>query len=208
MSEITETDAAAERNARHKRAMQRKKEYIDGNIAAATIDKGLLLVLTGNGKGKSSSAFGMLARSVGHGLRCGVVQFIKGQWECGEQMLFGEHPLVEFHVMNTGFTWDTQDREGDILAAEKTWAHGARLLQDPSIDVVILDELTYMLTYGYLDKEAVLLALENRPQNQHVIVTGRNAAKELIEIADTVTELGDNKHAFYSGVKVQKGIDY
>ncbi len=208
MSEITETDAAAERNARHKRAMQRKKEYIDGNIAAATIDKGLLLVLTGNGKGKSSSAFGMLARSVGHGLRCGVVQFIKGQWECGEQMLFGEHPLVEFHVMNTGFTWDTQDREGDILAAEKTWAHGARLLQDPSIDVVILDELTYMLTYGYLDKEAVLSALENRPPNQHVIVTGRNAAKELIEIADTVTELGDNKHAFYSGVKVQKGIDY
>jgi cob(I)alamin adenosyltransferase len=208
VNEITETDAAAERNARHKRAMQRKKEYIDGNIAAATIDKGLLLVLTGNGKGKSSSAFGMLARSVGHGLRCGVVQFIKGQWECGEQMLFGEHPLVEFHVMNTGFTWDTQDREGDILAAEKTWAHGARLLQDPSIDVVILDELTYMLTYGYLDKEAVLSALENRPPNQHVIVTGRNAAKELIEIADTVTELGDNKHAFYSGVKVQKGIDY
>ena len=150
----------------------------------------------------------MLARSVGHGLRCGVVQFIKGQWECGEQMLFGEHPLVEFHVMNTGFTWDTQDREGDILAAEKTWAHGARLLQDSSIDVVILDELTYMLTYGYLDKEAVLSALENRPPNQHVIVTGRNAAKELIEIADTVTELGDNKHAFYSGVKVQKGIDY
>ncbi|MDF1766409.1 MAG: cob(I)yrinic acid a,c-diamide adenosyltransferase [Gammaproteobacteria bacterium] len=208
MNEITESGAAAERNARHKRAMQRKKEYIDGNIAAATIDKGLLLVLTGNGKGKSSSAFGMLARSVGHGLRCGVVQFIKGQWECGEQMLFGEHPLVEFHVMNTGFTWDTQDREGDILAAEKTWAHGARLLQDPSIDVVILDELTYMLTYGYLDKEAVLSALENRPPNQHVIVTGRNAAKELIEIADTVTELGDNKHAFYSGVKVQKGIDY
>ena len=188
--------------------MQRKKEYIDGNIAAATIDKGLLLVLTGNGKGKSSSAFGMLARSVGHGLRCGVVQFIKGQWECGEQMLFGEHPLVEFHVMNTGFTWDTQDREGDIAAAEKTWENAARLLQDETTDVVILDELTYMLTYGYLDKDAVLNALEGRPANQHVIVTGRSAAKELIEIADTVTELGDTKHAFYSGVKVQKGIDY
>jgi cob(I)alamin adenosyltransferase len=201
-------DKTAERNERHKRAMQRKKEYIDGNIAAATIDKGLLLVLTGNGKGKSSSAFGMLARSVGHGLRCGVVQFIKGQWECGEQMLFGEHPLVEFHVMNTGFTWDTQDREGDIAAAEKTWENAARLLQDETTDVVILDELTYMLTYGYLDKDAVLNALEGRPANQHVIVTGRNAAKELIEIADTVTELGDTKHAFYSGVKVQKGIDY
>lgn len=198
----------ADRNERHRRAMQRKKEYIDGNIAAATIDKGLLLVLTGNGKGKSSSAFGMLARSVGHGLRCGVVQFIKGQWECGEQMLFGEHPLVEFHVMNTGFTWDTQDREGDIAAAEKTWENAARLLQDENTDVVILDELTYMLTYGYLDKDAVLNALEGRPANQHVIVTGRNAAKELIESADTVTELGDTKHAFYSGVKVQKGIDY
>ncbi len=204
----TSQDKTAERNERHKRAMQRKKEYIDGNIAAATIDKGLLLVLTGNGKGKSSSAFGMLARSVGHGLRCGVVQFIKGQWECGEQMLFGEHPQVEFHVMNTGFTWDTQDREGDIAAAEATWENAARLLQDAETDVVILDELTYMLTYGYLDKEAVLKALESRPANQHVIVTGRSAAKELIEIADTVTELGDTKHAFYSGVKVQKGIDY
>jgi cob(I)alamin adenosyltransferase len=123
-------------------------------------------------------------------------------------MLFGEHPLVEFHVMNTGFTWDTQDREADIAAALSTWANGVRLLKDPEVDVVILDELTYMLTYGYLDKEEVLAALENRPEGQHVIVTGRNAAKELIEIADTVTELGDNKHAFYSGVKVQKGIDY
>jgi cob(I)alamin adenosyltransferase len=123
-------------------------------------------------------------------------------------MLFGEHPLVEFHVMNTGFTWDTQDREADIAAAVSTWANGVRLLKDPEVDVVILDELTYMLTYGYLDKEEVLAALENRPEGQHVIVTGRNAAKELIEIADTVTELDDNKHAFYSGVKVQKGIDY
>jgi cob(I)alamin adenosyltransferase len=174
-----------ERAQRHKKAMQRKKEHIDGRIAAATIDKGLLVVLTGNGKGKSTSAFGMLARSVGHGLRCGVIQFIKGQWECGEQMLFADNPLVEFQVMNTGFTWETQD-----------------------FDVVILDELTYMLTYGYLDKEMVLSALENRPQGQHVVITGRSAAKELIELADTVTELGENKHAFYDGVKVQKGIDY
>lgn len=199
---------AEERNERHKKAMQRKKEHIDGKIAQSTIDKGLLLILTGNGKGKSSSAFGMLARSVGHGLRCGVVQFIKGQWECGEQMLFANNPLVEFHVMNTGFTWETQDRDKDIAAAELTWKEAARLLSDENTDVVILDELTYMLTYGYLDKEMVLEALENRPSMQHVIVTGRNAAKELIEIADTVTELGDNKHAFYSGVKVQKGIDY
>lgn len=188
--------------------MQRKKEYIDGRIAEATIDKGLLVVLTGNGKGKSSSAFGMLARSVGHGLRCGVVQFIKGQWECGEQTLFSDNPLVEFHVMNTGFTWETQDRDKDIAAAEKTWAQGAAMMTNPKFDVVILDELTYMLSYGYLDKEMVLSAIENRPQDQHVIVTGRNAAKELIELADTVTELNENKHAFYDGVKVQKGIDY
>ncbi|MFB0987723.1 MAG: cob(I)yrinic acid a,c-diamide adenosyltransferase [Gammaproteobacteria bacterium] len=197
-----------ERAQRHKKAMQRKKEHIDGRIAAATIDKGLLVVLTGNGKGKSTSAFGMLARSVGHGLRCGVIQFIKGQWECGEQMLFADNPLVEFHVMNTGFTWETQDRDSDIAAAEKTWAHGAAMMTNPDFDVVILDELTYMLTYGYLDKEMVLSALENRPEGQHVVITGRSAAKELIELADTVTELGENKHAFYDGVKVQKGIDY
>ena len=197
-----------ERALRHKKAMQRKKEHIDGRIAAATIDKGLLVVLTGNGKGKSTSAFGMLARSVGHGLRCGVIQFIKGQWECGEQMLFADNPLVEFHVMNTGFTWETQDRDSDIAAAEKTWAHGAAMMTNSDFDVVILDELTYMLTYGYLDKEMVLSALENRPEGQHVVITGRSASRELIELADTVTELGENKHAFYDGVKVQKGIDY
>ena len=197
-----------ERAQRHKKAMQRKKEHIDGRIAAATIDKGLLVVLTGNGKGKSTSAFGMLARSVGHGLRCGVIQFIKGQWECGEQMLFADNPLVEFHVMNTGFTWETQDRDSDIAASKKTWAHGAEMMTNPDFDDVIPDELTYMLTYGYLDKEMVLSALENRPEGQHVVITGRSAAKELIELADTVTELAENKHAFYDGVKVQKGIDY
>ncbi|MEX0964087.1 MAG: cob(I)yrinic acid a,c-diamide adenosyltransferase [Pseudohongiellaceae bacterium] len=197
-----------ERAQRHKKAMQRKKEHIDGRIAKATIDKGLLVVLTGNGKGKSTSAFGMLARSVGHGLKCGVIQFIKGQWECGEQMLFADNPLVEFHTMNTGFTWETQDRDKDIAAAEETWAHGAAMLKDADFDVVILDELTYMLTYGYLDKETVLAALEGRPKAQHVVITGRNAAKELIELADTVTELAESKHAFYDGVKVQKGIDY
>ena len=200
--------AQEERNERHKKAMQRKKAHIDGNIAKATIDKGLMVVLTGNGKGKSSSAFGMLARSVGHGLRCGVVQFIKGVWETGEHLLFQDHPLVEFHVMNTGFTWETQDREADIAAAQATWEKAAELLKNKEIDVVILDELTYMLTYGYLDKDVVIDALDNRPEMQHVIVTGRNAAKELIEIADTVTELGESKHAFYDGVKVQKGIDY
>jgi cob(I)alamin adenosyltransferase len=197
-----------DRNTRHKKAMQRKKEHIDGRIAEATIDKGLLIVLTGNGKGKSSSAFGMLARSVGHGLRCAVAQFIKGKWECGEQLLFQDNPLVDFHVMNTGFTWETQDRDKDIAAAEKTWQQASSLLTNDGIELVILDELTYMLTYGYLDKEMVLSALKNRPANQHVVVTGRNASKELLELADTVSELTENKHAFYAGIKAQKGIEY
>jgi cob(I)alamin adenosyltransferase len=197
-----------ERNARHKRAMQRKKALVDARIAAATQDKGLLLVLTGNGKGKSSSAFGMLARSVGHGLRCGVVQFIKGQWECGEHFLFQNHPLVEFHVMNTGFTWETQDREKDIAAARATWQHAAELLRNPEVQVVLLDELTYMLTYGYLDTAEVLATLAARPPQQHVIVTGRNASEALIAMADTVSEVQDIRHAFNHGIRVQKGIDF
>lgn len=201
-------ETAEQRAARHKRAMQRKKEHVDQRIAAATIDKGLVVLLTGNGKGKSSSAFGMLARSVGHGMRAGVVQFIKGQWECGEHLLFHNHPLVEFHVMNTGFTWDTQDREADITAARSTWEHARRLLRDPDCQVVILDELTYMLTYGYLDAEDVFETLKQRPAAQHVIVTGRNANQGLIDLADTVSEVTDVKHAFNNGVKVQKGIDY
>ena len=197
-----------DRNRRHKLAMQRKKAHIDSRIAEANIDKGLLVVLTGNGKGKSSSAFGMLARSVGHGMLGSVVQFIKGQWECGEQLMFEENPLVEFHVMNTGFTWETQDRELDIAAAQSTWAKATALLNDPRVNVLILDELTYMITYGYLDKEMVLGALANRSSGQHVIVTGRNASKELLEIADTVSEINDTKHAFNSGIRAQKGIDY
>lgn len=200
--------AATDRNTRHKRAMQRRKEYVDGRIAAATEDRGLLLVLTGNGKGKSSSAFGMLARSVGHGLRCAVVQFIKGSWECGERMLFEENPLVEFHIMGTGFTWETQDRQTDIAAAEQAWSQAETLLADETIDLVILDELTYMLTYGYLDKSRVLEVLGGRPGHQHVVVTGRNASRELLEMADTVSEVKDVRHAFNHGVKAQKGLDY
>ena len=201
-------DKDTDRNQRHKRAMQRKKAHIDERIAAASIDKGLMVVLTGNGKGKSSSAFGMLARSVGHGLRCGVVQFIKGQWECGEHLLFASHPLVEFHVMNTGFTWETQDRDADIAAAKATWSHAAALLKNPDIQVVLLDEITYMLTYGYLDPEEVLSTIRQRPAHQHLIVTGRNANDALLEMADTVSEIKDIKHAFNQGISVQKGIDY
>lgn len=197
-----------ERGKRHKAAMQRKKKHIDNRIAQATKDKGLLLVLTGNGKGKSSSAFGMLARSVGHGLRCGVIQFIKGQWECGEQKLFADNPLVDFYVMNTGFTWETQDRDKDIAAAQITWQRAETFLNSDEHNVVILDELTYMITYGYINKESVISSLKNRPKYQHVIITGRNAAQELLDIADTVSEINNNKHAFDSGIKVQQGIDY
>ena len=197
-----------ERNERHKKAMQRKKAHVDERIAAATTEKNLLLVLTGNGKGKSSSAFGMLARSVGHGMKCAVVQFIKGQWDCGEHANFAEHPLVDFHVMNTGFTWETQDRSKDITAAEQTWVKAEEFLTDSSYELVILDELTYMLTYGYLEKSRILRAIKNRPKNQHAVVTGRNASKELIALADTVSEINNTKHAFDSGIKVQKGIDY
>lgn len=197
-----------ERNERHKKAMQRKKAHVDKRIAEATTEKNLLLVLTGNGKGKSSSAFGMLARSVGHGMKCAVVQFIKGQWDCGEHANFAEHPLVDFHVMNTGFTWETQDRSTDITAAEQTWVKAEEFLTDCSYELVILDELTYMLTYGYLEKSRILKAIKNRPKNQHAVVTGRNASKELISLADTVSEINNTKHAFDSGIKVQKGIDY
>ena len=197
-----------ERNERHKKAMQRKKALVDKRIAEATTEKNLLLVLTGNGKGKSSSAFGMLARSVGHGMKCAVVQFIKGQWDCGEHANFAEHPLVDFHVMNTGFTWETQDRSKDITAAEQTWVKAEEFLTDSSYELVILDELTYMLTYGYLEKSRILKAIKNRPKNQHAVVTGRNASKELISLADTVSEINNTKHAFDSGIKVQKGIDY
>ena len=197
-----------ERNERHKKAMQRKKAHVDERIAAATTEKNLLLVLTGNGKGKSSSAFGMLARSVGHGMKCAVVQFIKGQWDCGEHANFAEHPLVDFHVMNTGFTWETQDRSKDITAAEQTWVKAEEFLTDSNYELVILDELTYMLTYGYLEKSRILKAIKNRPKNQHAVVTGRNASKELISLADTVSEINNTKHAFDSGIKVQKGIDY
>ena len=198
----------SDRNQRHKKAMQRKKAHVDARIAAADQDKGLLVVLTGNGKGKSSSAFGMLARSVGHGMHCGVVQFIKGQWDCGEQKLFSDNPLVTFEVMATGFTWETQDRESDIAAAEKTWSKARAMLADPGYQVVILDELTYMLTYGYLDKDEVIQCLQNRPPMQHVVITGRNASKELLAIADTVSEINEARHAFNHGVKAQPGIDY
>ncbi|MNL31968.1 Cob(I)yrinic acid a,c-diamide adenosyltransferase [compost metagenome] len=165
-------------------------------------------MLSGNGKGKSSSAFGMLARAMGHGMQCGVVQFIKGRNSTGEELFFRRFPeQVRFHVMGEGFTWETQDRQRDIAAAEAAWAVSRELLSDPSIGLVVLDELNIALKHGYLDLDQVLGDLQARPPMQHVVVTGRGAKPEMIELADTVTEMGVIKHAFQAGIKAQKGVE-
>ncbi len=192
---------------RHQKRQQRLKAKVDERIAAATADKGLVLVITGNGKGKSTAGFGIVTRAVGHGLTAAVAQFIKGTWECGERNLLQKHG-VPFSVMATGFTWETQDRALDIAAATQVWEDCAAYLQDPNIDVVLLDELTYMLSYDYLDLATVLGAIQNRPAHQHVVITGRGAHRQLIDIADTVSEVQSVKHAFDAGIKVQKGIDW
>lgn len=194
-----------ERNARHAARMARKKAVVDAAIAAASDERGLLLVITGNGKGKSTSAFGMVARALGHGMKVGVVQFIKSRTDTGEEAFLGTH--AEWHVTGDGFTWDTQNREQDIATAERGWAIAARMLADPSYQLVVLDELTYLLSYGYLDADRVLDALAHRPAMQHVVVTGRAATDALIELADTVSVIADEKHAFRAGVKAQPGID-
>ncbi|PJC88179.1 cob(I)yrinic acid a,c-diamide adenosyltransferase [Vibrio sp. HA2012] len=192
---------------RYQTRQEKLKQAVDARIEAAQEEKGLLLVITGNGKGKSTSGFGTITRAVGHGLNCAVAQFIKGTWDNGEKNLL-EKLGVEFQVMATGFTWETQDKEADTLAAQKVWHECKRMLQDPSVDVILLDELTYMITYGYIELEEVLLALQNRPFMQSVVITGRAAHRTLIELADTVSEVRNIKHAFESGVKAMKGIDY
>ena len=197
-----------ERDERHQARMLRKKAVMDERIASSPNECGLLLVLTGNGKGKSSSAFGMLARAMGHGMQCGVVQFIKGRNSTGEELFFRRFPeQVRFHVMGEGFTWETQDRARDIVAAEAAWAVSREMLQNPAIGLVVLDELNIALQHGYLDLDQVLSDLQARPPMQHVLVTGRGAKPELIEMADTVTEMGMLKHAFQAGIKAQKGIE-
>ncbi|MCG9964227.1 MAG: cob(I)yrinic acid a,c-diamide adenosyltransferase [Shewanella sp.] len=192
---------------RHKARQQKLKAGVDAKIAAAQDEKGILLVLTGNGKGKSTSGFGTVARAVGHGKKAAVVQFIKGTWECGERNLL-EGAGVTFHVMGTGFTWETQDKEKDTAAALVAWEAAEALLQDESIDCLMLDELTYMVSYHYLDVERVLAALKNRPPMQHVIITGRACHRAIIELADTVSEVQPIKHAFEAGIKAQPGFDY
>ncbi|HEY0506299.1 MAG TPA: cob(I)yrinic acid a,c-diamide adenosyltransferase, partial [Lysobacter sp.] len=187
---------------------QRKKELVDRRIARATIDRGVVVVNTGNGKGKSSSGFGMLARSLGHGFRCGVVQFIKGSFSTGEEAFFRRFDdLVDYHVMGEGYTWETQDRTRDVAAAGAAWEVAARMLADPAYDFVLLDELSIALTKQYVDLDAVLAALASRPERQHVVITGRGAPDALVEVADTVTEMRVVKHAFKAGIKAQHGIE-
>ena len=200
---------SSERDARHKARMQRKKAVVDEKIAEAQDEYGLLLVHTGNGKGKSSSAFGMVARALGHGIRVGVVQFIKGAASTGEESFFRRFPdEVRYHVMGEGFTWETQDRQRDIAKAKEAWDVAAQLLADPEVGLVVLDELNIALKYGYLELDPVLADIESRPLLQHVVVTGRGAPPGLIEAADTVTEMSLVKHAFKAGVKAQKGIEF
>ncbi len=195
------------KEARHKARQQKVKEQVDAKIAAAQEEKGLLLIITGNGKGKSTSGFGTIARAVGHGLKCSVAQFIKGTWDNGERNLL-EKLGVEFQVMATGFTWETQNKTADTEAAQLVWKECKRMLQDHSIDVILFDELTYMVSYGYIDLDEVVEALNNRPKMQSVVITGRGAHRTLIEMADTVSEVKNVKHAFESGVKALKGVDW
>ncbi|MFC3033415.1 cob(I)yrinic acid a,c-diamide adenosyltransferase [Pseudoalteromonas fenneropenaei] len=192
---------------KHQQRQQKVKEQVDAKVAAADIEKGILQVITGNGKGKSTSGFGTVARCVGHGMNAAVVQFIKGMWECGERNLL-EKAGVPFAVMKTGFTWETQNRETDTLAAQETWAIAKEWLKDERIDLVLLDELTYMVSYDYLDLDEVISALENRPPMQSVIITGRGAHRRLKDLADTVSEVQNLKHAFEAGVKARKGFDF
>ena len=198
-----------QKNESHKKKMQKQKEKVDAHIKAADEERGVLILLTGNGKGKSSSGFGMVLRALGYDHSVGVVQFIKGVQLSGEEIFLKEKmPHVDFYQMGTGFTWDSQDRSGDIAAAERTWEQAARMLKDESLDLVLLDELTYMIAYKYLDEDMIIDALKNRPPEQSVIVTGRGGGSKLREICDTVSEVKEVKHAYNAGVKARKGVDF
>lgn len=197
-----------EKATRHNQRMQKQKSIVDQQILKADKDKGLIVVITGNGKGKSSSGFGMLARALGHNMKVGVVQFIKGAFSTGEETFFRRFPEeVDYHVVGDGFTWETQNLDQDIASAEKGWEVCQAMLQNPDIDVVLLDELNIVLKMKYLDTDKVLADIANRPPMQHVIITGRGAPEAVIEAADTVSRIEDVKHAFRAGIKAQKGIE-
>lgn len=192
----------------HTERMQRKKQIIDEKIAEAQAERGLLLVNTGIGKGKSSAAFGVLARALGHGFKAGVVQFVKSRTDTGEEGFFRRQANVEWHVMGEGFTWETQDKEKDAQAAQAAWRQSRVFLADPALQLVILDELTYAFKYGWLALDAVLADLAARPPMQHVIITGRAAPEQLIAAADTVTDMSLVKHAFKAGIKSMPGVEF
>ena len=199
------TDEAA----RHKTKMANRKAVQDAEVAAKTVEKGLLIVHTGKGKGKSTAAFGLMLRALGRGFRCGVVQFGKGAWQSGERTAierFGDQ--VEWHTLGEGFTWETQDRARDVAAAERAWAAAQKMMADPAIRMIVLDELNIALRYDHLAIAAVVAALQARRRDLHIVVTGRNAKPELIEAADLVTEMTPVKHHFASGVKAQEGIEF
>ena len=192
----------------HEERMTAKKVVIDARIAKAKEERGVTILLRGNGKGKSSSAFGTMMRTLGHGKKAAVVQFVKGRVETGEYKFFKEYPGLDWHVMGHGFTWETRDKANDIAAAEQAWDITKGLLQDPSIDMLVLDEMAYVFKYNYLPLEPVLEALANRPHHQTVIITGRVMPEALVEYADTISTVKDDGHAFRIGVKAQAGIEF
>ncbi|UOD32964.1 cob(I)yrinic acid a,c-diamide adenosyltransferase [Massilia violaceinigra] len=201
--------ANSELNERHRVRMERKKAIIDQKIAEAQKEIGIIIVNTGNGKGKSSSGFGMVVRAMGHGMKVAVVQFIKGAMSTGEEKFLRRFPdEVSFHAMGEGYTWDTQNRERDIEKAEEAWALAKGFLSDPAIGLVLFDELNIALKYKYLDVHAVIADLLDRPGMQHVVITGRGAPDELIAIADTVTDMTVVKHAFKAGIAAQAGTEF
>lgn len=199
----------ADLNRRHAEKMAKKKAARDKILATKTEERGLIIVHTGKGKGKSTAAFGLAIRAIGHGMRVGIVQFVKGVWETGERSVLARFPeLVTLKAMGEGFTWDTQDRARDIAAARRAWETAKEMIADPGYNMIILDELNIVLRYDYLPLEEVLEALKNKPRKKHVVVTGRNAKPALVEIADLVTEMTLVKHPFRAGVKAQPGIEF
>ena len=191
----------------YKKRMQRKKEHIDSRIEEANIDKGIIVLLTGNGKGKSSSAMGMICRALGYDMKVALVRFLKGEQQTGEDLFLDSNPNVVSAHMESGFTWNTQDQELDKKLANETWLEAEKFLADPEINLVVLDEITYMINYKYLDERSILKALNNRPEGQHVVITGRAASQSIIDTSDTVSEVKDVKHAFRANIRAQKGID-
>lgn len=192
----------------HEQRMQKKKAVIDSKIAVAQEERGVLVINTGNGKGKSSAAFGVVARALGHGLKVGVVQFVKGRSNTGEEAFFRRQADVSWHVGGEGFTWETQDKERDARAAQAAWDIASGHLSNPDIGLVVLDEMTYAFKYNWLDLDAVVAKLLARPLMQHVIITGRAAPQALRDVADTVSDIGMEKHAFQNGIKAMPGLEF